>query len=54
MFKFFVSPAGKKVVGLATAAVSGIIAVVGALNDQKQAREFAAMKQAISELQKNK
>lgn len=41
----------KKVLGFVPVVVAGVVAVVNALSDQKQAQEFEALKQAVSELQ---
>lgn len=46
------SPVAKKVLGFASAAVMGVVAVVNALSDQKKAAEFEDMKKTLSELQK--
>lgn len=41
----------KKILGIASAAVMGIVTVVNALSDQKKAQEFEDMKKTLSELQ---
>lgn len=51
MLKFLMAPTAKRIIGITMAVGSGVGAVVGALNDQKKAQEFEAMKLAIIELQ---
>ena len=51
MLKFINNPATKKVFGIASAVLTGVVTVVGALADQKKEAEFAALKQAVAELQ---
>lgn len=41
----------KKVLGFAPVVVAGVVAVINALSEQKQAQEFEALKEAVSELQ---
>lgn len=43
----------KKVLGFVPVVVAGAVAVINALSEQKQAQEFEALKEAVSELQKN-
>ena len=45
------NPALKKGLGIASIVFSGLVAVVGAIADQKQAQEFEDMKKVVSELQ---
>lgn len=41
----------KKVLSIGAAVVTGVVAVVNSLSDQKKAREFEDMKKTLSELQ---
>lgn len=41
----------KKGLGIASVVVTGVVAVVNALSDQKKEAEFEGMKKAIEELQ---
>lgn len=41
----------KKALGFVPVVVAGVVAVINALSEQKQAQEFEALKQAVSELQ---
>ena len=43
----------KKVAGIASAVVMGVVAVANSLSDQKKAAEFEEMKRTLSELQKH-
>lgn len=47
------NPAVKKGMGIASAVFTGVVAVAGALADQKKAAEFEEMKKTLAEL-KNK
>ena len=47
------SPVAKKVLGIASAVVMGIVTVTNALSEQKKNQEFEEMKKTLSELQKN-
>ena len=42
----------KKVLGIASAVVMGVVTVSNALSEQKKAQEFEDMKKTLSELQK--
>lgn len=44
----------KKVLSIASIAVAGIVAVTGAIADQKKQQEFEDLKKAVAELQNNK
>ena len=48
------SPVVKKVLGVASAVVMGIVTVTNALSEQKKDQEFEEMKKTLSELQENK
>ena len=52
MLKFIGNPIFKKGLGVASIVVSGVTAVIGALADQRKAREFEEIKRVVSELQK--
>ena len=41
-----------KVVSIVSIVVAGVSAVVGAISEQQQAKEFEALKEAVAELQK--
>lgn len=43
----------KKVIGIASVAVAGIMAVTNALSDQKKQQEFEDLKKAVADLQNN-
>ena len=45
------NPVLGKVLGIVSVAAAGVVAVVGALSDQKKSREFEDMKKTVSELQ---
>ena len=42
---------GKKILGIGSAVVMGIVTIVNALSDQKKAQEFEDMKKTLSDLQ---
>ena len=46
------SPTVKKVMGIVSVVIAGVVAVDNALSEQKKDKEFEDMKNAISELQK--
>ena len=48
------SPVVKKVLGIASAVVMGVVTVTNALSEQKKNQEFEEMKKTLSELQENK
>lgn len=41
----------KNILSFAPVVVAGVVAVINALTERKQAQEFEALKQAVSELQ---
>ena len=54
-FKDFINnPILKKGLGYAGVVVAGVAAISNALSDQKKEKEFKELKEAVSELQKNK
>ena len=52
MKPLFTKPVIKLVVKYGMVAVSGVVAVAQALQDQKKAQEFEALKKTVSELTK--